>query len=71
MTLLWSCALWSYKDGEPLQMDDRIRVHYENKEVFELIIDHVTEQDSAVYSCVAMNSEGCDSTAGCITVTSA
>ncbi|XP_022664918.1 obscurin-like isoform X4 [Varroa destructor] len=58
-----------YKDGEPLQMDDRIRVHYENKEVFELIIDHVTEQDSAVYSCVAMNSEGCDSTAGCITVT--
>jgi hypothetical protein len=43
---------------------------FESKEVFEIMIDHVTPEDAGVYKCVAVNSEGKDETSGRITVNS-
>ena len=45
-----------YKDEEVLKENHRIRVLYESKEVFELMIDHVRENDCGRYRCVADNS---------------
>ncbi|XP_067145351.1 LOW QUALITY PROTEIN: obscurin-like [Centruroides vittatus] len=58
-----------YKDGKELKEDERVRISYETKEVFELILDHVTGADAGEYSCVAVNSEGKDTTTGVIKVT--
>ncbi|CAG2158572.1 unnamed protein product [Oppiella nova] len=58
-----------YKDNEPLKEDKRIKILFESKEVFELMIDHITEEDAGLYKCVAINSEGKDETSGRITVT--
>ncbi|XP_035216758.1 obscurin-like isoform X2 [Stegodyphus dumicola] len=57
-----------FKDGKELKLDDRIRVSYESKEVFELILDHVVAKDAGTYSCVATNSEGEDKTVGTLSV---
>jgi len=62
--------LFSYKDDKKLVEDDRVRVLRESKEVFEIMIDHVTSADAGNYKCVAVNSEGQDETCGKITVTS-
>ena len=53
-----------------LKEDNRIKVLFESKEVFELMIEHVNEKDQGIYKCVAVNSEGKDETSGRITVTS-
>lgn len=53
-----------------MKLDDRIRVSYESKEVFELILDHVVAKDAGTYSCVATNSEGEDKTVGNLSVVS-
>ncbi|KAH7982907.1 hypothetical protein HPB52_008091 [Rhipicephalus sanguineus] len=58
-----------YKDGKKLQEDDRVRVIFESKEVFELVIDHISFEDMGKYTCVAVNSEGKDESSGRITVT--
>ncbi|XP_064466282.1 obscurin-like isoform X4 [Ornithodoros turicata] len=58
-----------YKNGKILKDDDRVKVVFENKEVFEIVIDHIDFQDAGEYSCVAVNSEGRDETTGRITVT--
>ncbi|XP_040072551.1 obscurin isoform X2 [Ixodes scapularis] len=58
-----------YKNGKKLKEDDRVRVIYESKEVFELVIDHISFEDMGKYSCVAVNSEGKDESSGTITVT--
>lgn len=60
----------SYKDDKELKQDDRVRVVFESKEVFELIIDHATLEDAGEYKCVAVNPEGKDVTSGKISVTS-
>ncbi|XP_075733476.1 obscurin isoform X5 [Rhipicephalus microplus] len=60
-----------YKDGKKLKEDDRVRVIFESKEVFELVIDHICFDDMGKYTCVAVNSEGKDESSGRITVTSA
>ncbi|XP_054168063.1 obscurin-like [Oppia nitens] len=57
-----------YKDDEVLKEDKRMKVLFESKEVFELVIEHITEADAGVYKCVAINSEGKDETSGTITV---
>ncbi|EEC19673.1 conserved hypothetical protein, partial [Ixodes scapularis] len=59
-----------YKNGKKLKEDDRVRVIFESKEVFELVIDHISFEDMGKYSCVAVNSEGKDESSGTITVTS-
>ncbi|XP_075733477.1 obscurin isoform X6 [Rhipicephalus microplus] len=58
-----------YKDGKKLKEDDRVRVIFESKEVFELVIDHICFDDMGKYTCVAVNSEGKDESSGRITVT--
>lgn len=53
-----------------MKLDDRVRVSYESKEVFELILDHVVAKDAGTYSCVATNTEGEDKTVGTLSVVS-
>lgn len=60
-----------YKNGKKLQEDDRVKVLFESKEVFELVIDHISFEDMGKYTCVAVNCEGKDESSGTITVTSA
>lgn len=60
----------SFKDDKELKLDERVRVSFESKEVFELILDHVVAKDAGVYSCVATNSEGEDKTVGTLSVVS-
>ncbi|XP_054712056.1 obscurin-like isoform X2 [Uloborus diversus] len=57
-----------FKNDKPLKLDDRVRVSYESKEVFELILDHVVAKDAGTYSCVATNREGEDKTVGTLSV---
>ncbi|CAL1291290.1 unnamed protein product [Larinioides sclopetarius] len=56
------------KDGKKLKVDDRVRVVYESKEVFELILDHVVAKDAGTYTIVATNAEGEDKTVGNLSV---
>ncbi|GFT33266.1 obscurin [Nephila pilipes] len=56
------------KDGKVLKLDDRVRVVYENKEVFELILDHVVAKDAGTYTVIATNAEGEDKTVGNLSV---
>lgn len=58
-----------YKNGKKLQEDDRVKVLFESKEVFELVIDHISFEDMGKYTCVAVNCEGKDESSGTITVT--
>ncbi|XP_053213912.1 obscurin-like isoform X4 [Panonychus citri] len=58
-----------YKDDKPLITDDRVRIIYENKEIFELFIDHVKPEDAGVYKAIAINTHGEDSTSGKVTIT--
>ncbi|GBN51287.1 Obscurin, partial [Araneus ventricosus] len=56
------------KDGNVLKLDDRVRVVYESKEVFELILDHVVAKDAGTYTIIATNVEGEDKTVGNLSV---
>ncbi|KAG8195169.1 hypothetical protein JTE90_023344 [Oedothorax gibbosus] len=56
------------KDGKALKLDDRVRVVYETKEVFELILDHVVAKDAGTYTVAASNAEGEDKTVGNLSV---
>ncbi|XP_074600440.1 uncharacterized protein LOC141854581 isoform X3 [Brevipalpus obovatus] len=58
-----------YKDDKPLEQSDRVRVVFENKECFELIIDHVKPEDEGIYKAVATNPLGEDMTVGRLTTT--
>lgn len=49
---------------------DRVKVLFETREVLELLLEHVTAEDSGVYKVVAKNSEGETSTSGAIAITS-
>ncbi|XP_015782492.1 obscurin isoform X3 [Tetranychus urticae] len=57
-----------FKDDKPLETNDRVRIIYENKEVFELFIDHVKPEDAGLYKAFAINSLGEDSTSGRVTI---
>nr|XP_042904669.1 obscurin-like isoform X2 [Parasteatoda tepidariorum] len=56
------------KDGKKLKFDDRVRVSYESKEVFELILDHVIPSDAGTYTVIATNIEGEDKSVGNLSV---
>ncbi|KAF8768294.1 Obscurin like protein [Argiope bruennichi] len=56
------------KDGKQLKLDDRVRVVYESKEVFELILEHVVAKDAGTYTIIATNIEGEDKTVGNLSV---
>lgn len=53
-----------------MKTNDRVKIITENKEVFELIIEHVNPEDMGLYKCVAINREGEDTTSGRLTITS-
>jgi len=53
-----------------LEQNDRVRVVFENRECFELIIDHVKPEDEGIYKAVAINPLGEDMTVGRLTTTS-
>lgn len=61
---------FSFKNGKPLEQNERVGVVYEKVNTYELVIEHVTAEDEGVYKCIAMNSEGKDETTGKLTVTS-
>ncbi|KAI1285852.1 Titin [Halotydeus destructor] len=58
-----------FKDGQPLEENDRISVIYETPEVLELVLEHVLMEDSGEYKVVATNSEGEAESSGVIAVT--
>lgn len=60
----------SYKNGKLLEEDERVKVMYQTKEVFELFIDHAKTSDGGEYRCVAKNNQGEDETSAKISVTS-
>lgn len=60
----------SLKDGKPLQEDAHLKVLFQSKEVFEIMIEHVKAEDAGLYKCIAVNSEGRDETSGRISVSS-
>ncbi|KAL1432471.1 hypothetical protein MTO96_013227 [Rhipicephalus appendiculatus] len=43
-----------YKDGKKLKEDDRVRVIFESKEVFELVIDHISFEDMGKVYTIAL-----------------
>lgn len=47
-----------------------MKVVWQSKEVFEIVIEHVKPEDAGVYKCTAINSEGEDETSGKISVSS-
>ena len=56
-----------YKDGQPLETSDRVAV----VAGVGLNISHVTMDDSGVYSCVVMGTEGSSETSAQLSVTGA
>lgn len=51
-----------------LKEDDHLKINFQSKEVFEIIIEHIKPSDAGVYKCIAVNMQGEAETSGKITV---
>ncbi|KAG1714523.1 Muscle M-line assembly protein unc-89 [Nymphon striatum] len=58
-----------FKDGQPLETNDRVYINNEHKEKYELVIRKVLPSDAGKYACTATNLVGKGETSMNVTVT--